>query len=396
MDLESSEDLRELLANGHHTRLREMPALPLPAALLPMVYVCLCMMYLTTSASEPFAAALLLLSAFMAALTLRSPWLIAMLAVPCALLVMMTGLLASAAVPVALICGTAYGAFTWLNVRSHMALAVPLLSVAAGWLITGDGERAMLALLPIPATVVLAHTLRMGVHRIRAIIQVAAALLIPAALVGFYVLMRHPHGTMLFTDLPAAVTASRHALARALAAWEIGVGENAGRVVLEGMELALAGTLFNILPGVLIATLAVFGYLANLICLTLFRTYERSRYLSRRVFVLVLSLPAAAIFLLGYLILLVIGDNVGIGAQFAEAVAENLYLALFPAMILAGMLCCIRIFLQARHRLLCLVGFILLFALSFSVGLAVLSVMGAGSVIWQTVRRRIRFPRNIE
>ena len=136
--------------------------------------------------------------------------------------------------------------------------------------------------------------------------------------------------------------------------------------------------------------------MANLICLTLFRTYERSRYLSRRVFVLVLSVPAAATFLLGYLMLLVIGENVGVGAQFVEAVAENLYLAFFPAMILAGMLCCIRIFLQARHRLLCLVGFILIFALSLTVGLTVLSVVGAGSVIWQTVRRRIRFSRNVE
>ena len=396
MERNTSEDLHELLRGGNHTRLQEMPALPLPAALLPMVYVCLCMTYLSTTASEPFAAALLLLTVFMAALTLRSLWLIAMLTVPCALLVTVTGSLAAAAVPIALICGTSYGAFVLLNVRSPMAVAVPVLSVAAGWLITGDGERALLTLLPVSAMVVLARTLRLGVPRIRTICQVAVALVIPALLVGLYVLLRHPEGAVFFSDLPAAVTASRHALARALASWEVGTGENAGRVVLEGMELALASTLFNILPGTLIAVLAIFGYLANLICLTLFRTYERSRYLSRRVFVLVLSVPAAATFLLGYLMLLVIGENVGIGAQFAETVAENLYLALFPAMILAGMLCCIRIFLRTRHRLLWLVGFILVFALSLTVGLTVLSVMGAGSVIWQTVRRRIRFSQDVE
>lgn len=398
MDMEhnTSEDLRELLSGGNQTRLQEMPALPLPAALLPMVYVCLCMTYLTTTASEPFAAALLLLTVFMAALTLRSPWLIAMMAVPCTLLVSMSEMLAVAAVPIALICGTAYGAFVLLNVRVPLAAAVPVLSVAAGWLITDDGERALLALLPVPAMIVLSRTLRMGMHRIRAICQVAVALVVPALIAGLYALIRHPSAATILTDIPAAVTASRHALARALASWEVGAGENAGRVVIEGMELALAGTLFNILPGMLVALLAVFGYMANLICLTLFRTYERSRYLSRRVFVLVLSVPAAATFLLGYLMLLVIGENVGVGAQFVEAVAENLYLAFFPAMILAGMLCCIRIFLQARHRLLCLVGFILIFALSLTVGLTVLSVVGAGSVIWQTVRRRIRFSRNVE
>ena len=107
-----------------------------------------------------------------------------------------------------------------------------------------------------------------------------------------------------------------------------------------------------------------------------------------------LSLPAAAVFLLGYLVLLLIGENVGVGAQFAETVAENLMLALFPAMILAGLLCCIRIFLRTSHRLLCLICFILLFALSLYAALTVLAVLGAGSVIWQTIRRHLRFSRN--
>jgi hypothetical protein len=162
------------------------------------------------------------------------------------------------------------------------------------------------------------------------------------------------------------------------------------------MELALASTLLNIMPGVVIAVLAVFGYMANLVCLTLFRTDERSRYVSRRVFVLVLSLPAAAVFLIGYLVLLLIGENVGAGAQFAETIAENLMLALFPAMVLAGILCCIRIFLRTSHRLLCLIGFILLFALSLPAALTLLAVLGAGSVIWQTLRRYLRFSRDPE
>ena len=82
--------------------------------------------------------------------------------------------------------------------------------------------------------------------------------------------------------------------------------------------------------------------------------------------------------------------------SLAVAVAENLFLALLPAMILLGMLSCIRIFLRSGHRLLLLICFILLFALSLPAALTVLSVMGAGSVIWQAIRRKIHFDRDVE
>ena len=393
MDFNESEDLRELLQNPSQTRLSGMPSLPLPATLLPAVYVTLCMLYMAVPRSAPLAAAVLMASALMAALTLRSVWLIAMLTVPAVILTAMTGSMTAAALLISLICGTSYGAFFLLNVRSPLVAAPPILACLGAYLITGDILRTAAVLLCLPTAIMLAHTLRRGIPRIRAICHVAVALVLPLLLVGLIALIQH-RGTAALTDLTSLVSSFRHALAQSLAAWEIGTGENAGRVVLEGMELALASTLLNILPGTLIAVFAVLGYMTNLICLTLFRTYERSRYLSRRVFALAVSLPAAALFLLGYLLLLVIGENVSIGAQFAETVAENLYLALMPAMILAGILCFIRIFLHSHHRLLCLICLILLFAFSLPAAVTLLSVMGAGSVIWQTLRRRIRFSRN--
>ena len=393
MNFHESEDLRELLQNPPKNRLSGMPSLPLPATLLPAVYVTLCMLYMAVPRSAPLAAAVLMASALMAALTLRSVWLIAMLTVPAVMLTAMTGSMTAAALLVALICGTSYGAFFLLNVRSPLMAAPPVLACLGAYFITGDILRTAAVLLCLPAAIMLAHTLRRGIPRIRAICHVAVALVLPLLLMGLIALIQH-RGTAALSDLAALVSSFRHALARLLASWEVGTGENAGRVVLEGMELALASTLLNILPGAAIALFAVLGYMANLICLTLFRTYERSRYLSRRVFALALSLPAAALFLLGYLLLLVIGENVSIGAQFTETVAENLYLALMPAMILAGFLCFIRIFLNSHHRLLCLICLILLFAFSLPAAVTVTSVIGAGSVIWQTLRRKIRFSRN--
>lgn len=395
MDFEQSEDLRQLLQNGRRTSLESMPSLPLPAALLPAIYVCICMTYAAVPSSQPFAAAVLFLSAIMAALTLRSPWLIGMMTVPAVLLVALTGSLTTAALPLSILCATSYGAFVLLNVRSPLTVLIPVIAFFAGVLITEDASRAVLTLLCLPAAMTLAVALRRGMPRVRAICRVAVALAVPLLVLGLTYVVIH-RGVDVFGDLSAAVSTARHALARRLAAWEIGEGENAGRVVLEGMELALAGTLFNIMPGAILAGLAVFGYLADLITLTLFRTYERAKYLSRRVYVLAVSLPAAAVFLIGYLMLLVIGENVGARAQFAVAVAENLFLALFPAMILLGMLCCIRIFLRSGHRLLLLICFILLFALSLPAALTVLSIMGAGSVIWQAIRRKIRFGRDAE
>jgi len=186
------------------------------------------------------------------------------------------------------------------------------------------------------------------------------------------------------------VDAARQSLASYLANWQTGSGENAARVVLEGMEFALAGALFNILPGVILAVLAVFAYLANLICLTLFRTYEWEKYLSGRVFVLIISVHAAILFLIGYLLLLAMGNGGSAGAQFVAVVVENFYLALLPAMIFAGALCCIRTYLFSHHRLVLLVGFILLIALSPALAFTGMSLLGAGDIIWRKLRRRLR------
>ena len=300
--------------------------------------------------------------------------------------------LAVAALPVALLCGTAYGAFLILNSRPSLTVMIPLAAFAAGVLITGDVITALPAFLCVPPAFCLAHTLRRGVHRVRAVCHVAMATACSLAMIVAVMLFAH-RGSHTIPNRSDFVISSRNALASALATGEVGAGENAGRVVREGMECALAATIFNILPGAVCALLAVFAYMADLICLTLFRTYERTKYLSRRVFVLAVSLPAAALFLVGNLLLLLIGDDAARSGLCAETVADNLYLALLPAMVLVGMLCCIRLFLLTAHRGVMLVGSILLFALSLSLAITILSLLGAGSVLWNTWRRRRRRPR---
>lgn len=389
MNRGETEEVRDLMGMTREGRLSAMPTLPLPAAILLGLYVCLCMAYLPMWRSQGFAGVILLVSAMMAALTLRSPWIIGMLTVPAFLLVSVSGSLITAALPIAFLCGTAYGAFLLLNVRSPLTAAVPVAALIAGVLTTGDVCGALLSLLCLPASLTLAYVLRRGMTRVRAICHLAAAMLIPMLTVGLVYVLLHG-GTEVFEDLSLAVTRARYAFADCLAAWETGSGENAGRVVLEGMELALAGAIFNVLPGVLLALLAVLAYMANLLCLTLFRTYQRVGYLSRRVFVFAVSVPAATVFLVGYLALLLIGEQASHQVQFLETVAENLYLALLPAMICAGVLAAIRTFLLSSHRLMLLLGAAVLTVFSPAAALTVLSLIGACSVVWSAVRRRMR------
>lgn len=391
MNRENAESLRDIVRNVREGRLASMPSLPLPAALLLSLYIGVCMAYLPMWHSPAFAGTVLFLTAAMAALTLRSPWLIGMMTVPAVLIVSATGSLAAAALPVALLCGIAYGAFLLLNVRSPLTAAVPLAAFAVSVLTTGDAGQAMLSLVGLPATLTLAYSLRRGLPRVRAICRVAIALAVPLVLLAVLCTLLHK-GLGSFADLSATVAAARRALAEHLASWETGTGENAGRVVLEGMEFALASALFNILPGAILAALAIFSYLTDLICLTLFRTYERAKYLSGRVFILAVSLPAAVIFLTVYLLVLILGEGDGMGAQFAAVVAENLYLTLLPAMILAGMLSCIRTFLLSSHRGMLLVAAILLVVISPGAAVTVLSLLGAFSVVWGVLRRRFHRP----
>lgn len=365
---------------------RQLPPLSFPMTLLPALFAGACMTYLTMTHSQAFAGALLLLAAVMAILTLRSPYVIAMLTIPAFLMVTLTGSLTAAAVPLALLCGTAYGAFLLLNVPSLWLAVIPAVAFGAGLWATGNVGAAVLSLLCLPAAVTLAVSLRRGTPRIRTICLVAAALILPLLIFGVgYVLTQH--GTDVLGNLSALISSARHALAVKLAARQMGGSEETAGVVLEGVEIALAGALFNILPGLLLALFAILAYLTDLVCLTLFRTYERAKYLSRRVFILAVSLPAATFFLLGYLLLLLLGQGGDADVQFAAAVVENLYLALLPVMVLGGVLCCIRVFLLSSHRLILLVGAILLVALAPAAVLTGLSLLGAGDVVWQTVRR---------
>lgn len=367
----------------------EMPRLATPAVLLVALYVCVCMAYPALRESQMLGGIVLLFTAAMAVLLLRSPFVIGVLAVPAFLLIVATGSVTSAAVPLALLCGIGFGAFLILTARSAVLLVVPALAFAAGYLATGEIGEAAMSLLCLPAAIVLAQSFRHGVPRTRAICRVGSAVFLTLLLAALcYVLPRY--GAAVFENFAASVDSARQALAAHLANWHTGTGENAARVVLEGMEFALAGALFNILPGVLLAVLAVFGYLADLICLTLFRTYEWEKYLSGRVFVLIISVHAAALFLIGYLVLLAMGSGGSASEQFVAVVVENFYLALLPAMIFAGALCCIRTYLLSHHRLILLVGFILLVALSPALAFTGLSLLGAGDVIWRRVRRKLR------
>lgn len=393
MDREKSADIHEIARRARSGRLDTMPALPCSAAILLSVYICICMVYLSRWHVPAFAGTVLLLTALMAALTLRSPWLIGMMAVPCVLVVAITGSLTAAALPIALLCGIAYGAFLLVNVRSLWMAAVPLSAFVLSLLITGNWWKAMLSLVGLPAALMLAYSLRRGTQRVRTICHLAIALAIPLALLAIGCLLVHlSAGTV--ADLSSAVTLARQALAERLAAWETGVGENAGRVVLEGMEFALAATLFNILPGVVIALLAVFSYMTDLVCLTLFRTYERDEYLPHHVFVSVISLPAALVFLTVHLLVPSVVSGVGLEAQFATVVAENIYLALFPAMILAGSLRLLRTVLFSPRRGMWMIIAILLLAISPGTALTVLALIGALSVLWGVLRRRLPRPRS--
>lgn len=389
MSQENVGSLRDPVHLAREERLSSIPALPLSSVLLLSVYVCVCMAYLPLWRSPAFAATVLLLSAVMAALTLRSPWIIGMITVPAFLLVGVTGSVAAAAVPVALLCGIAYGAFLLLNARSLPVAAGLLAAPVLAFLLTGEWECALLSLVGVPAMLTLVHSLRRGRLRVRTICRVTVALAVSLAAAGVAYVLLH-EGADTFLHFSHAVSAARSALAEHLAAWETGSGDNAGRVVLEGMEVALAGALFNILPGVVLAVLVIFSYLVNLICLTLFRTYERTKYLSTRVFIVAISLPAAVMFLTAYLLLLLVGDRAGVQAQFAAVVAENMYLILLPAMCFAGTINCLGAFLVSTHRGMLLIAAILLVALSPGTALTALSLFGAGGVIWKTLWHRLR------
>ena len=392
MDRENVGSLHDLVHRAREERLADMPKLPFSASLLLSLYVCVCMAYLPLCRSTFFATVVLMMSALMSALTLRSFWVIAMITVPAVMLAGVTGSVTAAAVPVALLCGIAYGAFLILNAHAPFAVATVLIAAVLGVSVSGEMLPALAALAAVPAMVTLADCLRRGRLRVRTICSVSAALALSLSALGIgYVWIRY--GGETFLDPSRAVDAARAALANRLAVWTTGSGENTGRVVLEGMEAALAGTLFNILPGVILAVTVIFSYLINLVCLTLFRTYERTKYLSAHVFVVAISLPAAVMFLAVSLLLLMIGGRSDIGAQFAAVVAENIYLIFLPAMCLAGSIQCLRTFLLSAHRGLLLIGAILLVVISPPAALTVLSLLGAFDVVRRAflhwlVRRR--------
>ncbi len=374
-------------------RLADMPSLSRPSALLLAAYVLLCLLCPAMLPSPPLAVIFLTVTLAVAALTLRSLWLVGTLAILAFALTGLTGSPALSALLLSMMGAVAYGGFLLLCPRRRLCLLLPPPVFLAALLLTGSVWRATLTLLPIPGALMLAHTFRRGMLRIRAVCYIAPALILPPLLFALGYGLWHS-GPAFLTRLPAAIDAWRLSLSELLATVQVGTGEEAGRLVIEGMELALASALFNILPGLALGSLGIFTYLINLVCLTLFRTFERTKYLPRRVFGFGVSLPSALFFLAGLLVALFCGESGEWGTQFAATVAENLYLALLPLMLLVGSAACLRIFLRSSHRfLLTLLALGVLF-FAPSVLLPLLAVLGAGDIIWHAIWHGIvrRFP----
>lgn len=367
----------------------EIPRPARPAAVLTGLFVCVCMLYPVLHESRALAGLLLLFAAAMLLLLIRSPFVIAMFAVPAFLLIGLTGDVVAAAVPLALLCGVGFGAFLLLTVRSLSLALVPLAAFLLGFLATGELTRAAVALLCLPAACVLAHAMHAGLSRTRTICRVGAVLFVTLLLAALCCILPR-YGMTVFENVAGRIDEARASLAAVLAGWQTGEGEHAARVVLEGMEFALAGALFNILPGVVLAVLSVMAYMADLICLALFRTFEWEKYLSARVFVLVVSVHAAALYAISYLLLLMMGRGGSESMQFVSVVVENCHLALFPAMIFAGAVFCIRTYLLSHRRLLLLVVAILVAAMMPSFALTAMSLLGAGDVLCRALRKRLR------
>ncbi len=305
----------------------------------------------TTSQAEVTVAeivsgvALLLLTVYLWRTTRPTKGLIPLLVMTAVLLAYLTNSLIPAGVLLSVLFAISEGSVALAVLPRRHALWLPLLPLIA-YVLTALSSRdpigAVACLVAVPPALALAFGTRRSAERADGLTRVGVicitALVLSISLGGMIALSLYRHlGSLTLSTLMDALETWRASLITAITSLELPADATAEMAALISPESAtnLVNSVFNILPGTLVATVVVLAAVIQFIQHAVLRTFGYAAYLTDRVRVFRMSFVSCLVFAVAYIVALVSGTE---ASTLAGTVAQNIYIILMPGLALAGLL----------------------------------------------------------
>ena len=377
----------------------EFAKIPARTVIFSMLIVFLCALAMPLALFYETISLLILaaLFAYVAAIV-KTPASVTLLLITAFAIVSLTQSFAIGALFLSLVVGTGATAFLFTAMeRSYILLLLPTAACAASYAVLGDWGISLLAFAFLPAAILLAVATRLGKNRTSAICFAEGGLLLVILGVSGYLLYTYSQRA----GVPIAEYVDRlrektvlmvmESLDEAFRTLEdLGNEEALGALAEFFSEENIRTTIdaiFNILPASCCIFCGIVAFEAQLLLNASYRTVGWKQVLTPSACVFTMSLPAAVIYFVCFVISLIAWDY-----NLVIAVIENLYLILLPGFCVIGVTMLMLSFARSKGngKMIWIVFFAAFFCCCASgTAIPLLALMGANSVILGTMRQRM-------
>ncbi len=341
-----------------------------------IVFTLLCCVLIPASGFAEWgcAAASIVCAAFLLFMT-RSRAAILTVGIPSLLIYFSTGSFLIPSLLLSITVSVGAGAFLVNAVRKHyLILLIPAfffvaLALSRNWLL------ALFAIGALPAISALAHSVYDGAPRLGSICRVSVSLAF--TFTAFFVLIFALRDGAFTLDAVIALIDSAKA---AFLSWF--EGQMAlDPALFESIEITAeqyTSAAFALLPAFIICTFNFLAFSAHQINISLMRSSEFSRFVSKNNSEFIMS-PAAAIAFFGSILLMLVSPSSG--SQAAATLAENMFMIFMPGLVLVGLMRMLGKYGKKRFGTFTIIFFVLLFLMQTWMWLVLMSVIGAFTVL---------------
>ena len=354
---------------------RSLPTLPFaPASMIVFTLLCCVLIPASGFAEWGCASASIVCFAFLLFMT-RSRAAILTVGIPSLLIYFSTGSFLIPSLLLSITVSVGAGAFLVNAVRKHyLILLIPAfflvaLALSRNWLL------ALFAIGTMPALAALAHSVYDGAPRLGSICRVSVALAF--TFTAFFVLIFSLRDGAFSLDTVRALIDSGKA---AFLTW-IEDQMALEPALFESIEVTAeqyTSAAFALLPAFIICAFNFLAFSAHQINISLMKSSEFSRFVSKSNSEFIMS-PAAAIAFFGSIVLMLVSPSTG--SRAAATLAENMFMIFMPGLVLVGLMRMLGKYGKKRFGSLTIVFLVLLFLMQTWMWLVLMSVIGAFTVL---------------
>ncbi|MBE6706742.1 MAG: hypothetical protein E7577_03780 [Ruminococcaceae bacterium] len=224
------------------------------------------------------------------------------------------------------------------NSKSPFIWGIPLIPIILALFISPNANGILVAISPLPATILLAYSTKKRLDRVSAVCRISCGLCI-VFLASFFIALYSVKGVIsiaaakeLIVELKEAISAECLLLMNELMAT---LGYELSSIDVKTLVDSAVGTVFNLLPGLIITLSNIIAYIIHSLFLTVcYPDPRKSKDELMPMLEFDISLTSAIVYVIAVVATFVLVSG---GSALYGAVAENIVVVLAPGLILVAL-----------------------------------------------------------